>query len=155
MIESDNYAAISDQLYVLPFIRRYAEFLGLDSEEVAIRFVREVQRAESNVIKISEPIVDRRRGQSQPWIWIGAMIVIVIVAAIIFLRDHRRSMLSPSESVPNEPAQGSAASEKSAAPAAAQPPGPAIPAQAKPQYATQRSMPPKPAGVEQSVPNTE
>jgi cytoskeletal protein RodZ len=47
MIETNDYSLISDQLYVLPFLRRYATFLKLDPEEMAMRFVREVQRADS------------------------------------------------------------------------------------------------------------
>ena len=39
MIETDSYDMISDRLYLVPFIRRYAAFLGLDAEEIASRFV--------------------------------------------------------------------------------------------------------------------
>ena len=55
-IETDDYGMISDQLYLLPFLRRYAAFIGLDPEDVASRFVREVQKAESSAAKASEPI---------------------------------------------------------------------------------------------------
>lgn len=89
MIESDNYSAISDQLYLLPFIRRYADFLGLDSEQIAIRFVREVQRAESSVVRISEPIVDRRQRSDHPRIWaLAALALAIIVAAGLYLGRH-------------------------------------------------------------------
>ncbi|HVN27549.1 MAG TPA: helix-turn-helix transcriptional regulator, partial [Candidatus Binataceae bacterium] len=57
MIESDDYSSIADQLYLLPFLRRYATFVGLDAEEVASRFIRDVQRADMNPPKFSaEPI---------------------------------------------------------------------------------------------------
>jgi cytoskeleton protein RodZ len=89
MIESDNYSAISDQLYLLPFIRRYADFLGLDSEQIAIRFVREVQRAESSVVRISEPIVDRRQRRDHSRIWgLAAVALAIIVAAGVYLGRH-------------------------------------------------------------------
>ena len=55
-IETDDYGMISDQLYLLPFLRRYAAFIGLDPEDVASRFVRDVQKAESSAAKASEPI---------------------------------------------------------------------------------------------------
>lgn len=93
MIESDNYNAISDQLYLMPFIRRYAEFLGLDPEEVAIRFVREVQRAESNVTRMSEPIVDRRRARGRFWIWAVSALVLAIAVGL-YLGRHRLSLSS-------------------------------------------------------------
>jgi len=79
MIESDNYGAISDQLYVLPFLRRYATFLDLDAEEVASRFVRDVQRAETNVTRMSEPItvVEKKRGA-----WRTLVIGLLVIAAL-------------------------------------------------------------------------
>src|SRR5262249_34606680 len=61
MIETDNYGLISDQLYLVPFIRRYASFLEMDPEEIASRFVREVQHAESNIVRISEPLTVARK----------------------------------------------------------------------------------------------
>src|SRR5580658_5233065 len=57
MIESDDYSSIADQLYLLPFLRRYATFVGLEPEEVASRFIRDVQRADMNPGRVSEPIV--------------------------------------------------------------------------------------------------
>jgi cytoskeletal protein RodZ len=47
MLETNDYSLISDQLYVLPFLRRYAIFLTLDPEEIAMCFIREVQRADT------------------------------------------------------------------------------------------------------------
>ena len=66
MIETDNYELISDRLYLVPFLRRYATFLGLDAEEIASRFVRDVQHAEANVVRISQEItmVAKRSGAS-------------------------------------------------------------------------------------------
>ena len=43
MMETNDYSEISDQLYLVPFLRRYASFLYLDQDDVAMRFVREVQ----------------------------------------------------------------------------------------------------------------
>ena len=56
MIETDSYGMISDQLYLVPFLRRYATFLGLDAEEIASRFVSNVQHAEANVVRISQEL---------------------------------------------------------------------------------------------------
>jgi len=55
MIESDSYDAIPDQLYLLPFFRRYAIFLGLDAPKVVSRFIRDFELAESGVIETSVP----------------------------------------------------------------------------------------------------
>jgi cytoskeletal protein RodZ len=50
MIESDIYDAIPDQLYLLPFFRRYADFLGLDAKKVVSRFICDFEKAENEVV---------------------------------------------------------------------------------------------------------
>jgi transcriptional regulator with XRE-family HTH domain len=50
MIESDSYDAIPDQLYLLPFFRRYADFLGLDAKKVVSRFICDFEKAENEVV---------------------------------------------------------------------------------------------------------
>ena len=99
MIESSDYGLISDQLYLMPFLRRYAAFLNLDGEEVAMRFVREVQRAEvAAVPRMSEPLAmhDRKRA---PWGRVAAVIVVlsaIVVLYIIASEHHRGEFGSPS-----------------------------------------------------------
>jgi hypothetical protein len=51
MIESDSYDAIPDQLYLLPFFRRYADFLGLDAHKVVSRFILDFEKAENEVVE--------------------------------------------------------------------------------------------------------
>jgi cytoskeleton protein RodZ len=81
MIETDNYDLISDRLYLVPFLRRYATFLGLDPEEVASRFVSNVQHAEANVVRISQEItvVTKKPGAA------GRIAFVVLIVAVIFL----------------------------------------------------------------------
>jgi len=84
MIESDDYSSIADQLYLLPFLRRYASFVGMDQEEVASRFIRDVQRADMNPGRVSEPMVMIADRKSFPWNTVllaagGAVFVIVLV----------------------------------------------------------------------------
>jgi cytoskeletal protein RodZ len=55
MIESDSYDAIPDQLYLLPFFRRYADFLGLDSQKVVSRFIFDFEKAENEVAETAAP----------------------------------------------------------------------------------------------------
>jgi cytoskeletal protein RodZ len=68
MIESDDYASISDQLYLLPFLRRYASHVGLDPEDAASRFIRDVQRADLSSPRSLDPIEMRpaRRSRTAP-----------------------------------------------------------------------------------------
>ena len=81
MIETDRYDLISDRLYLVPFLRRYATFLGLDAEEIASRFVSEVQHAEANVVRISQEItmVAKRPGTA------GRIAFAVLIAAVLVL----------------------------------------------------------------------
>jgi cytoskeletal protein RodZ len=102
MIESSDYSLISDQLYLMPFLRRYAAFLNLDGEEVAMRFVREVQRAEvAAVPRMSEPLAmhDRKRA---PWGRVAAVIVVLsaIVVLYIIASEHHRGEFGVHQSSP-------------------------------------------------------
>lgn len=51
MIESDCYDAIPDQLYLLPFFERYANFLGLDAARIVSRFIRDFEKAEVEIVE--------------------------------------------------------------------------------------------------------
>ena len=112
MIESSDYSLISDQLYLLPFLRRYAAFLNLDGEEVAMRFVREVQRAELAAVaapRLSEPITLRDHKRA-PWGRV-AMVVIVLSAIVvlyIIASEHHRGEFGFQPSPPVAPTEPSA-----------------------------------------------
>ena len=85
MIESDDYSKIADQLYMLPFVRRYAAYLEMDQDEVAMRFVREVQRADNHPApRLDHPldVVARKRSRRSGVIVIIA--VVVIIAGLYF-----------------------------------------------------------------------
>ena len=114
MIETDDYGLISDRLYLVPFLRRYATFLGLDAEEIASRFVSNVQHAESNVVRLSQEItvVSKRPGV------LGRIaFAVMIVAVLVLLADFawRRFV------VHEAPAPASVASPEATAPMATVP----------------------------------
>ncbi len=103
MIETDSYELISDRLYLVPFLRRYATFLGLDAEEIASRFVSEVQHAEANVVRISQEItMVAKRSATASRIAFAVLIaaVIVLVADFAWRRfmDHEASSPAPAAS---------------------------------------------------------
>jgi cytoskeleton protein RodZ len=81
MIETDSYDLISDRLYLVPFLRRYATFLGLDAEEIASRFVTDVQHTEANVVRISQEItmVAKRPAAA------SRIAFVVLIAAVLVL----------------------------------------------------------------------
>ena len=65
MMETGNYGAIPDQLYLLPSFRRYAEFLGLDVAEVTASFMLDFE-AEENAVEIP-PIPRANSRKPLPW----------------------------------------------------------------------------------------
>jgi cytoskeleton protein RodZ len=79
MIEDDDYTLIADQLYMLPFLRRYAAFVGLDAEDMASRFIRGVQRADASAARMAEPIAVIER---HPGSWRTAALFAIVGAAL-------------------------------------------------------------------------
>jgi cytoskeleton protein RodZ len=138
MIENDDYERISDQLYLLPFLRRYAAFLKLDPEEIASRFVREVQRTDSYASKTFEPIPVAEPAAARTWLAaaVGAGIAAAVIAAVFFAFSLRRWMARPTT------VQSSAhvTSQSAASPAAS---SIGVPPAAKPAPAT--GQPPQPS----------
>jgi Helix-turn-helix domain len=103
MMETNDYSEISDQLYLVPFLRRYATFLELDQEDVAMRFIREVQRADSSPgpARLDQPLITephRRRG------WAGAILVLgflVVVAGVYLYESDRHRQVSADALMPH------------------------------------------------------
>jgi hypothetical protein len=92
MLEGNDYSMIADQLYLLPFLRRYAEYLGLDSEEIAIRFVREVQRSENSPGTAASNLAGTDEGAlSNRWAVVGALAIIALIASWMILQRHHAS----------------------------------------------------------------
>jgi cytoskeleton protein RodZ len=122
MIETDSYDMISDRLYLVPFLRRYATFLGLDAEEIASRFVSNVQHAEANVVRISQEItmVEKKPG-SAGRIAFAVMIVAVVVLLADFAwrryEEHEASVPAPIASPAATPAPDAQAPNETLPPA--------------------------------------
>jgi cytoskeleton protein RodZ len=161
MIETDSYDLISDRLYLVPFLRRYATFLGLDAEEIASRFVSSVQHAEANVVRISQELTmaAKKPGSSRRIVFAvfaGAVILLLAELAWRHFEDHEASPAAPVES-PAAMASSAQESNETVPPAtvvtnpeAAQPPASAPAISKVPQPATvppaaNRSAPPRPA----------
>lgn len=96
MIESNDYSSIADQLYVLPFLRRYALFIGLDPEDIACRFIREVQRADgAPLARAIEPYqMDRRveRKWIRPALLFAGLILVMIAAWVVQSRHYHHEV---------------------------------------------------------------
>jgi len=159
MIETDSYDMISDRLYLVPFLRRYATFLGLDAEEIASRFVTNVQHAEANVVRISQELtmVAKKPGSSRRIVF-----VVLVGAVVLLLADFAWRHFEDREASPPAPVESPAAMASSAQapnetlppasvvtnPEAAQPPASApalssVPRPATVPPAANRSAPPR------------
>jgi cytoskeletal protein RodZ len=92
MMESNDYSMISDQLYVMPFLRRYAAFLALDPDEVIMRFVREVQRADTAPSPRSLKPIEMTRPRKHNWAGlalVAGLLAVMVFAWLAEARHHR------------------------------------------------------------------
>jgi cytoskeletal protein RodZ len=99
MLEDDDFRLISDRLYLLPFLRKYASFLELDPDEIAMRLLREVQRVDNNPSPVLDEPLDhirrhRRRNWSKP-ILFGGLIAVIIGAYIAQSRHKDADSIAP------------------------------------------------------------
>jgi cytoskeletal protein RodZ len=105
MIETDDYGLISDRLYLIPFIRKYATFLGLDPEDIASRFVSDMQHAESSVVRMSEPITvaRKRRGILRSIVFgILVLMVLILIGDLVWRRFNAvRESIEPAVAAPS------------------------------------------------------
>jgi cytoskeleton protein RodZ len=69
---------LSDALYLVPFLRTYALFLGLDPAETTAQFVQSVHGKEDTVSDLSQPF-------SPPRSSVQPIILIVILASVVLL----------------------------------------------------------------------
>jgi cytoskeletal protein RodZ len=99
MLEDDDYRLISDQLYLLPFLRKYANFLDIDQDETAMRLLHEVQRAENSPspVRLDQPVDEGRRYWLRSWskpIMFSGLIAVVIGAYITQSRHRDADIVS-------------------------------------------------------------
>ncbi len=107
MIESDDYSMIADQLYMLPFVRRYAAYLGMDEDEVAMRFVREVQRADNNPPpRLDHPLGGgvRKRSRRSSIFMVALAVLVIVIGLYFYFSPHRGPASDAPSSGPFHPA---------------------------------------------------
>lgn len=80
-MENGSTGLVADEFYLIPFLRRYAEFLELDPASTVARFLGEAVREEA---RGSSPpaTVEARRGS---WLLGGILGVAVLAVALWFL----------------------------------------------------------------------
>jgi cytoskeletal protein RodZ len=114
MLEDNDYRRIADQLYLLPFLRKYAEFLDIDPDETAMRLLRDVQRVDNSPsVRLDEPLDGRRyrrRNWSKPIIFGGLVAVIVGAYIVQSRRADTDNTVAATRVHPSEAPSGTASS---------------------------------------------
>jgi cytoskeletal protein RodZ len=99
MLEDDDYRRISDRLYLLPFLRKYASFLDIDQDETAMRLLHEVQRVDNSPlpVRLDEPLDDMRRYRRRNWskgILFSGLIAVIIGSYIVQSRHSETDTIA-------------------------------------------------------------
>jgi cytoskeletal protein RodZ len=101
MLEDDDYRLISDRLYLLPFLRKYASFLEIDPDETAMRLLHDVQRVDNSpsAVRLDEPLDVARRSRPRNWskpIMFGGLTAVIIGAYIAQARHNDAEVVTAS-----------------------------------------------------------
>jgi cytoskeletal protein RodZ len=85
MLEIGDYSTIADELYLLPFLRSYANFLGLDVGTLSARFIGGI-KAEGEVADTPfELFVNFKQSPTGQSGWVSTVVLLVFVALSIYL----------------------------------------------------------------------
>jgi cytoskeletal protein RodZ len=86
MLEIGDYSGIADELYLLPFLRSYASFLGLDADALSARFlggIEDLNKAADTPIELLVEYEESPTGRNG-W-WVTTVLLIVFVAVSVYL----------------------------------------------------------------------
>jgi cytoskeletal protein RodZ len=85
MLEIGDYSAIADELYLLPFLRSYANFLGLDAVALSARFIGAMGGVGKGVETPIELLPKYQESPTGRGGWTSTVVLIVFVALSIYL----------------------------------------------------------------------
>jgi cytoskeleton protein RodZ len=88
-IEDENWDAIGAPVYVRGFLRTYARFLGLDSEEAVAAFNATLPAAPAAEAAASAHTPTRLRSQPAGWssswvVWTTAVVAVLLIAFVVY-----------------------------------------------------------------------
>lgn len=108
-LEEENFSILPPRVYASGFVKRYATFLGLDTEQLVQEFQKlaypEVDEEEEDALIEQEKRVKRRMAAPLPWRNIAVALIFLIVAIwagkyiVSYLTNHNTSI----DSQPNRP----------------------------------------------------
>jgi cytoskeletal protein RodZ len=84
-MESGKSHLVADEYYLIPFLRRYAEFLDLDPAATVAQFLGDAAREEGRKGAIRG--VEIRRTSQWLWIAIGGAVVVIVALWLILGRS--------------------------------------------------------------------
>jgi len=76
---------LADEMYLIPFLRSYANFLGIDANQAVTRFLTELQRQDAATVAPPErrpPMVTSRSGPSRLASWILPFLLVLVALVI-------------------------------------------------------------------------
>lgn len=100
-LEEENFSVFPGDPYVIGFLRNYAEYLGLDARELINAFKN--IRIQEQPVPVESLIP--KRGPS-PWVFAGggvAVLAIVAVLALVFVRKDTQKEKEPTEAAVRAP----------------------------------------------------
>ena len=85
MLEIGDYSAIADELYLLPFLRSYANFLGLDAGALSARFIGAIGDVGKVVDRPIELLLEYQESPTERSGWVSTVMLIVFIALSFYL----------------------------------------------------------------------
>jgi cytoskeletal protein RodZ len=87
-------------MYLIPFLRSYANFLGVDPNQAVTRFLTELQRQDAATVAPPEhrpPVVTPRSGPSRLASWVMPflfLLVILVIGSYLWQKGHLQTLMS-------------------------------------------------------------
>ena len=91
---------LADEMYLIPFLRSYANFLGVDANQAVTRFLTELQRQDAAIVAPPErrpPVVTPRSGPSRLASWVVPfllLLVILLLGSYLWQQGHLQTLVS-------------------------------------------------------------
>ena len=113
-LEADDFDAFSAPVFAKGYLKRYAAYLGLDPEAVLGHYQEQVGEQDEPVVNTNPPIKLRDERQIALSIVAGALLVVVTLAAVLWLRSGEDLVPEPrftSEPLPAAPPEDTTPTE--------------------------------------------